>query len=207
MNLRKIIVPLFAIMALWSGFSFVPGEEMLPIGVKAPRPDHKMQNIDGEQLSLQDLKRENGLLVIFTCNTCPFVLAWEDQYPKLGEMTAENKIGMVLVNSNASKRGTVDSREAMENHYGQAGYNVPYVLDENSTLANVFGARTTPHVYLFDSEMKLRYRGSINDKYENKDKEARTFYLENALKNIVKGEKIKPATTKEIGCSIKRTKV
>lgn len=206
MNLRKIIVPLFAIMALWSGFSFVPGEEMLPIGVKAPRPDYKMQNIDGEQLSLQDLKKENGLLVIFTCNTCPFVLAWEDQYPKLGEMAAENKMGMVLVNSNASKRGTEDSMEAMENHYGLAGYNVPYVVDENSTLANAFGARTTPHVYLFDSEMKLRYRGSINDKYENKDKEARTFYLKNAIENMVKGEEIEPATTKEIGCSIKRTK-
>lgn len=206
MNLRKIIVPLFAIMALWSGFSFMPGEEMLPIGVKAPRADYAMQNIDGSTLSLEDVKKENGLLVVFSCNTCPFVLAWEDQYPKLGKMAAENNIGMVLVNSNAAKRDNADSMEAMEAHYGKAGYNVPYVIDKNSVLANAFGARTTPHVYLFDSEMALRYRGSINDKYENKDKVARTPYLKNAIDNLVKGNKIEPAKTKEIGCSIKRTK-
>lgn len=207
MNLRKVIVILFGSMALWSGFSFMPGDEMLSINAKAPRTDYKMQNIDGEKRSLQDLKKENGLLVIFTCNTCPFVLAWEEKYPELAKIAAEKNMGMVLVNSNAAKRDNEDSMDAMQEHYKEAGYNVPYVIDAGSTLANAFGARTTPHVYLFDNDMKLRYRGSINDKYENKDKVARKFYLKNAIDNLIEEKVINPSETKEIGCSIKRQKV
>jgi hypothetical protein len=144
--------------------------------------------------------------VIFSCNTCPFVLGWEDQYPMLGSMADLNKIGMVLVNSNEAKRGGDDSMEEMKNHSKGAGYNVPYVVDNNSALANAFGANTTPHIYLFDGDMKLVYTGAINDKYEQKDKVATTRWLHDAMMLLADGkaDQIEPKETKNIGCSIKR---
>lgn len=180
--------------------------ERLAIGDAAPMPEYKMQDVSGKSFSLNDLKKKNGLLVIFSCNTCPFVLGWEDQYPMLGTAAERAQIGMVLVNSNEAKREGDDSMEEMKKHFEKAGYNTPYVIDENSQLADAFGANTTPHVYLFDANLKLVYTGSINDKYEQKDKTATTRWLHDAMMNLASGNvaKINPNETKNIGCSIKR---
>ena len=179
---------------------------MLEIGDKAPLTDTKMMDVSGKKYSLNDLKKENGLLVIFSCNTCPFVLGWEDTYPELGKLTSKNDIGMVLVNSNEAKRDNEDSMEAMKEHFESAGYNTPYVIDENHKLADAFGGKTTPHVYLFNEDMELVYRGAINDKYENPDKKATKYYLNNAIEQLANGEKIDTPVTTERGCSIKRVK-
>ena len=186
-------------------FAFT-ANNMLEIGEKAPLADSKMADVSGKSVSLNDIKQENGLLVIFSCNTCPFVLGWEDQYPELGKLSKKNNIGMVLVNSNEGKRTGDDSMEEMKAHYKDAGYNTPYLIDENHKLADAMGAKTTPHVYLFDKDMKLVYRGAINDKYENKDKMATKFYLNDAIAQLVKGESIDNPVTTERGCSIKRVK-
>ncbi len=185
-------------------FAFAPAFETLEIGEKAPLTEAKMNATDGKAYSLNDLKKDNGLLVVFSCNTCPFVIAWEDQYPKLGKLAKEKNIGMVLVNSNEAKRKGDDSLEAMKEHYAKANYNTPYVLDEKHKLADAFGARTTPHVYLFDGNMKLVYRGSINDMYESRAKKVSKTYLEDAMGNLAAGKEIAPASTKEYGCTIKR---
>ncbi|MDZ7845456.1 MAG: redoxin domain-containing protein [Owenweeksia sp.] len=188
-------------------FTAFKGNDMLPIGAEAPMMKYEMQDaLTGERHHLAGLKKENGLLVIFSCNTCPFVLAWEETYPGLGEYTRENNIGMVLVNSNEAKRKGEDSREAMQEHYKQGSYNTPYVIDEGHQLADAFGAKTTPHVFLFNSDMELVYRGSINDKFEERDKKADVFYLDNALKAMLDDAPVNPAETREIGCSIKRVK-
>lgn len=186
-------------------FAFT-NNDMLSIGEKAPMADVKMKDVSGKSLSLNDIKNENGLLVVFSCNTCPFVLGWEDQYPELGKLTKKNKIGMVLVNSNEAKRTGDDSMEEMKAHYENAKYNTPYVIDGNHKLADAMGAKTTPHVYLFDKDMNLVYRGAINDKYENKEKTATNFYLNDAIGQLVKGKKIDTPLTTERGCSIKRVK-
>lgn len=180
--------------------------ERLAIGDAAPMLDYKMQDVSGKAFSMNDLKKKNGLLVIFSCNTCPFVLGWEDQYPMLGTSAERAEIGMVLVNSNEAKRDGEDSMAEMQKHFKNAGYNTPYVIDENSQLANAFGANTTPHVYLFDANLKLVFTGSINDKYEQKDKVATTRWLHDALMNLAGGNiaAINPKETKNIGCSIKR---
>ena len=182
------------------------GSSGLELGNEAPMADTKMMDVSNKEYSLNDIKGKNGLLVIFSCNTCPFVLGWEDTYPELGKLTKQNNIGMVLVNSNEAKRGNADSMESMKKHYKEAGYNSYYVLDSDSKLANTFGAKTTPHVYLFDKDMKLAYKGSINDKYEGREDKASKMYLKDAINAMVKGEEINPATTKQIGCSIKRVR-
>lgn len=202
--MKKLLSYALAFTAMIALSAAKGDKPMLEIGAKAPLTDLKMENVDGKMLSLDKLKGENGLLVIFSCNTCPFVIGWEDQYPGLADFAAEQNIGMVLVNSNEKKREGDDSMAEMQKHYKEAGYKSPYVIDANHKLADAFGARTTPHVYLLNSEMNLVYRGSINDKYERKDKTAQKQYLREAMEALAQGEEIANPNTREIGCSIKR---
>lgn len=208
MKTKTIIISILFI-GLFILQSFVKNE-MLEIGSDLPLPDKTMLNIDDKEYSFNDLKKENGLLVIFSCNTCPFVIGngtksegWENRYPELGEISKDLNIGMVLINSNAAKRDDGDSFTDMQNHYKKKGYNSFYVLDVNSEMADAFGALTTPHVYLFDKNMKLVYRGAIDDNVKKRS-EVKEFYLQDALNKMVAGDPIDPQTTRQLGCSIKR---
>ena len=201
--------------ALFSGLMFalsapLSAQDELAIGDKAPLTEFKMTNIDGQDWSLVDLAGENGTLVIFTCNTCPFVVGregrsegWEGRYNEVIAFARENGIGSVLVNSNEAKRKGDDSLEEMKQHAREAGYIAPYVVDAGHKLADGFGARTTPHIYLFDGDFRLVYRGSIDDSV-NSAADVKESYLEDAITKMVAGKKVKPAITKAIGCSIKR---
>ena len=189
--------------------SFVKND-MLEIGATIPSSEKKMLNIDDKEYSFDDLKKENGLLVIFSCNTCPFVIGngsksegWENRYPELGDISKDLNVGMVLINSNAAKRDDGDSFADMQSHYKKKGYNSYYVIDPNSEMADAFGALTTPHVYLFDNNMKLVYRGAIDDNVK-KSSDVKAFYLQDALNNMVASKTIEPQTTRQLGCSIKR---
>ena len=180
------------------------------IGEKAPMITAPMMGIDGKANTLLDLKGDKGLLVIFSCNTCPFVVGngsktegWEGRYNGLAELAESLDIGMVLVNSNEAKREGDDSLAAMKEHAKEAGYTMPYVVDEGSKLANACGARTTPHVYLYNSKLELAYRGSIDDNV-NRSEEVKERYLHMAMQRMAEGKKIKTTETKAIGCSIKR---
>lgn len=195
-------------------FAFAPGKnDILEIGSKAPKTDVKMTDISGKQYSLSGLKKEDGLLVIFSCKTCPFVVGnagkdsdgWQGRYNELHEVASDANIGMVLVNSNEAFRGDVDSMESMKEQAQEQGYTMPYVIDENHVVADAFGALTTPHVYLFDKDMKLVYKGAIDDNVNDADAVAEP-YLKNAIQNLSKNEKIDPNSTRQLGCSIKRVK-
>ncbi|NBR14645.1 MAG: thioredoxin family protein [Flavobacteriales bacterium] len=169
----------------------------------------KMQNTQGESISLNDAKREKGLIVVFSCNTCPFVVGtpdfpgWERQYNDLYALATKNNIGFVVVNSNEGKRANVDSFEEMVKHAQEKGYQMPYLLDEKSELANAFGAKTTPHVFFFNGDMSLIYMGSIDNIWDNK-RTSDIPYLPNAIQAQSEGKKLKPNSTPPKGCSIKR---
>ena len=174
----------------------------LPLGGTAPMTDRPMTDVSGEAYALDDLAGENGLLVIFSCNTCPWVVAWEDRYPELAKQAKDLGIGMVLVNSNAAMREGEESLEAMRQRAKKYGYESPYVVDENSELALAFGATRTPHVFLFDGEMKLVYRGAIDDDAKNPEQVQR-HYVAEAMSALVSGDEISPQETRSIGCGIK----
>jgi hypothetical protein len=205
--MKSLFLSLTAVLA----FAFAPVQAQdLAIGETAPMVDAPLINIDGSNLTMNELKKDNGLLVIFSCNTCPFVVGngnktegWEGRYNGLADMAEAKNIGMVLVNSNEAKRTGDDSLAEMKKHARDAGYTVPYVVDRGSKLANNFGARTTPHVYLFDADMTLVYCGSIDDNV-NSSSEVSEHYLEEAIGRLAAGKKIKTAETKAVGCSIKR---
>ena len=182
------------------------------IGDMAPMADSAMLGVDGDKHTLNELKGDNGLLVIFSCNTCPFVVGsgsktegWEGRYNGLADLAAELNIGMVLINSNEAKREGDDSFTAMKNHARDAEYKMQYLVDEGSKLANACGARTTPHVYLYNESMELAYRGSIDDNV-NRAADTKEHYLEDAMTRMAAGKNIKKSETKALGCSIKRVK-
>jgi len=187
--------------------------EILAIGAKAPKTDLKMTDVSGKSLALKDVVMKNGLLVIFSCNTCPFVIGngtksegWEGRYAELYDYAAKAQIGMALVNPNEAKREAGDGMADMKKRYVNQKLKGYYLLDERHALADAFGALTTPHVYLFDGEMNLIYVGAIDDAVDSKAS-VKEPYLKNAIDAHVKGAKIDPNSTRQMGCSIKRVKV
>jgi len=181
----------------------------LNIGDALPLPDHRMMDVSGKEMSLREAAGKKGLLVIFTCNTCPFVVGtddsegWEGRYPELGVFARKNGVGLALVNSNAAKRAMGDSFEDMKARYAEKGYNHFYLLDNDNRVADAFAARTTPHVFLFDKDMKLVYKGAVDDRVE-KASEVKQPFVRNAITNMVAGRPVDPSVTRNIGCSIKR---
>ena len=184
----------------------------LEIGNLAPAASYSMMNIDGSQVSINDIKGENGALVIFTCNSCPFVVGhgetkegWEGRYNGIIALASENGFGTLLVNSNAARRDDSDSFVKMKSRAMEMEYLAPYVLDDESKLANNFGARTTPHVFLFNSDLELIYKGSIDDSVDSSEA-VEEHFLKDAISRSAEGKRIKTKSTKAVGCSIKRTK-
>ncbi|MCH2545884.1 MAG: thioredoxin family protein [Alphaproteobacteria bacterium] len=177
----------------------------LDLGSILPLGDIKMADISGKDISLNDAKGKNGLLVIFSCNTCPWVIAWEDRYVELAETYKDKGVGIVAINSNEKQFETVDSMEEMQAHAKEQGYNFYYTMDNGSKLASEFGATRTPHIYLFDKKDKLVYRGAIDDNARKPDQVENT-YLADAIDNMLAGSAIDPAATKALGCAIKFAK-
>ena len=177
----------------------------LDLGSILPLGDIKMADISGKDISLNDAKGKNGLLVIFSCNTCPWVIAWEDRYVELADSYKDKGVGIVAINSNEKQFETVDSMEEMQAHAKEQGYNFYYTMDNGSKLASEFGATRTPHIYLFDKKDKLVYRGAIDDNARKPDKVKNT-YLADAIDNMLAGSAIDPAATKALGCAIKFAK-
>ncbi len=173
------------------------------IGGKATFTDVKMQDVSGEKYSLADVAKENGLLVMFSSNTCPFVLQWESRYIELKTWADQHGVGMIVLNSNYGNRDGVDSFEEMKKRARENNYNFPYVVDEESQIANAFGGQTTPHVFLFDKNMELVYKGAIDDNYKSATG-VKKAWAKDAVASLANGEKIAVAETKPVGCSIKR---
>ncbi len=210
----KFISTILLAFALVASSFFTPGgEESIAIGTKAPLSSVKLKGIDGADHSLESLKKENGLLVIFSCNTCPFVVGrgtdtegWEGRYAGLKQQCDVANIGMVLINSNEAKRDNGDSMDDMKSHAADVGIDhIAYVLDKNHKVADAFGAKTTPHVFLFDSKMVLSYKGAIDDNVD-KASDVREHWVINALASCSAGKPIEPQETRATGCSIKRVK-
>ena len=184
----------------------------LTVGDDLPLPNLRMEDVSGGEVSLNDIRGAKGRLVIFSSATCPFVVGngsesegWQGRYPELHTQAKDAGIGMILVNSNHAKRGLGESMADMQEQYKAQGYRGTYVLDAEHKLADAFGARVTPQVFLFDAEGKLVYTGLIDDSVNSSDA-VKMPYLKNALQAIQAGEQINPDITRAIGCSIKRFK-
>jgi hypothetical protein len=207
MNMQLIT---FTIAATISALA-VSAQEIitLEVGAEMPAASTELTTSDGASTSLEALKGKTGTLVIFSCNTCPFVVGtddsegWENRYNQVTSAAKEKGVNTVLINSNEAKREKGDGLEDMTQRKAERGLTAEYVLDRNSVVADAFGARTTPHVFLFDKTNTLVYSGAIDDNV-NSASDVKERWLENALDAMAKGEKIDPNKTRNKGCSIKR---
>lgn len=193
------IASLFILIA--SAFKPAVNSE-LAIGSAIPKTEVKMLDISGKQVSLTDAKSEKGLLVIFSCNTCPYVKLSEARIKEVASLAKKNKIGVILINSNEAQRDADDSFEEMKKYASSQGYDFYYVVDKNSQVADAFGATRTPHCFLFDSK-GLVYRGAIDDNIKDVN-DAKEHFLIDAITAVATGKPIKTNSTKSVGCSIKR---
>ncbi len=165
-----------------------------------------LTNIDGKKVSLSDYKDEWGVILTFTCNTCPYAVMYEDRIIALDKKYASKKYPVLAImpNNVAVKPG--DNLEAMKQRAEEKGFTFPYLIDAKQDVYPKFGATKTPHVYVLnksESGFIVSYIGAIDDNY--KDASAVTKkYVENAVDALIKGEEFSPKETKAIGCSIKK---
>jgi thioredoxin-related protein len=174
----------------------------LAIGATIPKTTIKMMDVSGKEVSLADTKKEKGLLVIFSCNTCPFVKLSESRIKEAIADAGKNNIGVIIVNSNEAQRSDEDSFDEMKKYAASQGYTCNYIVDKNSELADAFGATRTPHCFLFDKK-GLVYRGAIDDNVKDATA-AKEHYLKDAIEAVGKGSVVKTNSTKSVGCGIKR---
>jgi len=175
----------------------------LPIGAEMPKADVKMKDISGKEVSLKDAKKANGLLVMFSCNTCPYVVKNQERTNEICKYALDNKIGVVVINSNEAQRDGEDSYESMKKYAEAQGYKWYYTVDKNSELADAFGANRTPENFLFNKDGKLIYHGAIDDNPSEAGKVNRK-HLREAISEMVNGKDVSVKTSKSVGCTIKR---
>lgn len=176
----------------------------IEIGTKLPRADVKLKDVmTDKETTLSGAAKDKGLLVIFSCNTCPFVIANEARIKEHAELAMKNGIGVVIVNSNEAYRSEEDSPEAMKKYGEKQGFTCAYVIDPKSEVADAFGATRTPECFLFDKSNALVYHGAIDD--NPKDPAAVTArYLKDAVEALGAGKEVKVKTSRSLGCTIKR---
>ncbi len=167
--------------------------------------DFKLKNIDGKMVSLADYKKAKGFVVNFTCNQCPYAVAYEDRIIAIDKKYKELGYPVVAINPNDAVKYPADSYENMIQRAQEKGFTFPYLLDETQQIAKTYGALKTPHVYVLQKEGKnlvVKYIGAIDDNSQD-ETAVKTTYLANALDELLAGKPVTTAETKAIGCSIK----
>lgn len=199
MKMRKFLplISLFLLVGLLFS-SFVEGG--LVVGDTAP--DFKLKNIDGKEMSLADMSGNKGFIVVFTCNTCPYSVMYEDRIIELNKKYASMGYPVVAINPNDANRRPGDSFAEMKIRAKEKGFDFPYLYDETQEVAKSYGATRTPHVYLLDASRKVRYIGAI-DNNASEASEVSEYYLADAIEAIEAGKNPNPDFTKAAGCTIK----
>ena len=140
-------------------------------------------------------------VVVFTCNHCPYALAWHERILDVARDYAGRGAHFLQINSNDAERYPRDSYEAMRERVAAESWSTPYLHDSTQQVAREFGARVTPDVFVFDADGRLRYRGAPDADYQ--DPAQRAGWLRAALDSVLGGQTPVPAETEPVGCSIK----
>lgn len=176
-----------------------------PISVGSIAPDFSLKNIDGSTISLSDYSNEKGVMVIFSCNPCPYVIAYEDRIIDLHNRYASQGYPVVLINPNDAEKQPVDSMDEMRKRADDKNYPFPYLKDEDQNVYQAYGASKTPEIFLLknngDGNYTVVYTGTVDDNYKDASS-VNVSYASNAVEALLKGESPDPASTVAIGCTI-----
>jgi peroxiredoxin len=193
--LLSLAIVLMAFAATWATTG--PG-----LGIGDVAPDFKLRNVDGKMVGLADYASAKGFIVIFTCNHCPFSVAYEDRIIELQKTFGPQGYPVIAINPNDPAAQSEDSFDHMVTRAREKGFNFPYLFDEGQKIYPQYGATRTPHVYLLDRERVVRYIGAIDDNFSDAAAVQKT-YLADAVRALQNGGKPDPDVTKAVGCTIK----
>lgn len=175
-----------------------------PYAVGDIAADFTLKSVKGDSVSLSDYADKNGVIVVFTCNHCPFAQLYEQRIIDLHNNYAPLGYPVIAINPNSPLVVADDSFEKMQERARQKRYPFDYLFDEAQTVYPKFGATRTPHVFLLDSNRAVRYIGAIDNNAEAPS-ETTTRFVENAIRKLMNGESPEPSFTRAIGCTVKKT--
>ena len=199
----KNIKGIFAVVAIVVLSAFTSVGNGYEVGDIAT--DFKLKNIDGTIVSLSDYKDAKGFIVIFTCNTCPYAVAYKDRIIALHNKYANKGYPVIAIMPNNTDIQPGDNMDAMKQRAKTKGFTFPYLIDEDQTVFPQYGATKTPEVYVLQKTKngnEVKYIGAIDDNYQDANA-VKSKHVENALNALLSGQSIKESKTRAIGCSIK----
>jgi hypothetical protein len=199
--MKKILFAAMPVLAIAAAVQMTI--EPLPIGADLPKAEVKMKDVSGKEISLREVKTDKGLLVMFSCNTCPYVIKNQSRTYEICKYAMGSGLGVAVLNSNEAKRGDDDSYEEMKAYAKEQGYGWYYLVDQQSSLADAFGANRTPECFLFDGKGKLVYHGAIDDNPNDAGAVSRK-HLRMAVDEVLNGKEVTIKQSKSVGCGIKR---
>ncbi|WP_417557817.1 thioredoxin family protein [Mesoflavibacter zeaxanthinifaciens] len=202
MKTTQKLLTLFVLMLTISAFTIKP-KDGYKIGDIAT--DFKLENIDGSMVSLSDFNEAKGFIVTFTCNTCPYAVAYEDRIEALNKKYASKGYPVIAIMPNNTDVKPGDNMEAMQKRAKEKGFTFPYLIDKGQKIYPQYGATKTPHVYVLQKTKKgniVKYIGAIDDNFQDANA-VKTKYVEDAVNSLLSGNEIKVKETKAIGCTIK----
>lgn len=171
----------------------------IEIGDRAPA--FELPDTGGTPVALPGPGEAPATVVLWTCNHCPYALAWHDRLTAAARDHADRGVRFLAINSNDAERYPADSPEAMAARYDAAEWGMPYLHDADQDVARAYGARTTPDLFVLDSDLRLRYRGAPDADHQDPSQDA--AWLRAALDAVLAGDDPDPAETKPVGCSVK----
>ncbi len=164
-------------------------------------PSLELPDTDGAVHTLPMPGEATATVVLWTCNHCPYALAWHDRLMDAAREYEEQGVRFLAINSNDAERYPADSLEAMRERVAAGEFACPYLHDESQDAARAWGARTTPDVFILDSDLRLRYRGAPDADYDDPAENA--AWLRQALDALLSGREPETAETEPVGCSLK----
>ena len=199
--MKKTIVVMLAAFLMLASFKPEGG---VKVGEKAA--DFKLKNVDGKLVSLSaDYKSAKGVIVVFTCNHCPFAKKYEDRIIALDKKYKALGYPVVAINPNDPAVEGEDSYENMQKRAKEKSYPFPYLFDETQATAHAYGATKTPHVFILQksgNDYAVKYIGAIDDNSDDASV-VKEKYAENAIDALLAGKAVATTNTKAVGCGIK----
>lgn len=175
---------------------------MLPINTVAP--DFSLyETVIGKTLTLNELKGENATVILFICNHCPFVIHVDEQLVKLAKDYMPQGVGFIAISSNDVVNYPQDGPDKMRSHAIANKYSFPYLYDETQEVAKAYDAACTPDIYLFDAELKLKYRVQLDDSRPGNGIPVTGKNLRHALDCVLDNKENTETQKPSIGCNIK----
>jgi peroxiredoxin len=199
--MKYVLTMIFAVVSLMAQ----QGATSAGVVVGDLAPSFRLKNVDGKFVALDDYRTSKGLVVVFTCNHCPYSVKYEDRIIALAAETSRLGFPLIAINPNDPVKVPEDSYENMKVRAKEKGFTFPYIVDETQEVAKQYGAKRTPHVFVLlhnGGAWQVAYVGAIDDNANDPDKVESRFVLD-AVKSLASGAKPAVSQTKAIGCTIK----